>query len=222
MRLLKSGVLIRRIMLVVALVGLGLAILDLLNITSGITVKLTPILLAVIILFLIYTSQQQSRSHQIIRNVSRKLDKQLPRSESKSSKPNKKRQTNPQPEYRAIAWHGFTLRSHSEVKIAKALDYKGVIFLADPKIRLKTETHRQTREVDFLIQYQGKWGILEVDGPHHQRSTEADQWRDARLTEHGLLVVRFPADQCYRQPDVVVDTFLQKLAAFTPPSSPNS
>ncbi len=222
MRLLKSDVLIRRIMMVVALVGIGLAILDMLNITSGIAVKLTPILLALVILVLVYSSQQQSRSQQIIRNVSRKIDRQLPRFESKTSKPNKKRQANPKPEYRAIAWHGFTLRSHSEVKIAKSLDYKGILFLADPKIRLKTETHRQTREVDFLVQYQGKWGILEVDGPHHQQSTEADQWRDARLTEHGLLVVRFPADQCYRQPDIVVETFLQKLATYLPPSSASS
>ncbi|MBI1282645.1 MAG: DUF559 domain-containing protein [Anaerolineaceae bacterium] len=221
MRLLNSGVLIRRIMLVIALIGLFLGALDVLNITSGLAVKITPILLAFIILFLIFNSQQQSRSHQIIRNVSRKLDKQLPRSASKPSRPNKKHQPNPQPEYRSIAWHGFTLRSHSEVKIAKTLDYKGVLFLADPKVRLKTETHRQTREVDFLVQYQGKWGILEVDGPHHQQSTEADQWRDARLNEHGLLVMRFPADQCYRQPDAVVETFLQKLAAYVPPPLPN-
>ena len=205
-------------MMVIAIIAIVITSLDLLNIAPGIAAKLTPLLLALIILFLIYTSRQQTRSHQLIRNISRKLNNQSPRSTS-TPKPNKKRQANPQPEYRAIAWHGFTLRSHSEVKIAKALDYKGVLFLADPKIRLKTETHCQTREVDFLVQYQGKWGILEVDGPHHQQSTASDQWRDARLTEHGLLVVRFPADQCYRQPDVVVETFLQKLAAHTAASS---
>lgn len=222
MRLLKSGVFVRRFMLIVAVVGLVMAVFDLLNITSGLAVKFTPILLVLIILFLVFNSQQLSRSHQIIRNVSRKLDKQLPRSTSKPPKPNKKRQANPQPEYRSIAWHGFTLRSHSEVKIAKSLDNKGVLFLADPKVRIKTETHRQTREVDFLVQYEGKWGVLEVDGPHHQQATASDQWRDARLTEHGLLVVRFPADQCYRQPDIVVETFLQKLAAYVPPTIPNA
>ena len=210
--------LIRRTMLAVALISLIITAVDLLNILPGLAAKLTPLLLAFIILYQIYANQQQRRSHQILRSVSRKLTKQSPRSAA-APKPNKKRQQNPQPEYRSIAWHGLTLRSQSEVKIAKALDYKDVLFLADPKIRLNTETHRQTREVDFLVQYQGKWGILEVDGPHHQQSTESDQWRDARLTEHGLLVVRFPADQCYRQPDQVVATFLQKLAAFTPPTS---
>jgi very-short-patch-repair endonuclease len=211
-RLLKSGLLIRRLMLIVALISLMIAALDLLNILPGIAPKLTPVLLAFIILFQLYSSQQQRRSHQILRSVGRKLGKQSPRPTS-ASKPNKKRQPNPQPEYRSIAWHGLTLRSQSEVKIAKALDNKDVLFLADPKIRLNTESHRQTREVDFLVQYQGKWGILEVDGPHHQHSTEADQWRDARFTEHGLLVVRFLADQCYRQPDLVVETFLKKLAS---------
>lgn len=111
------------------------------------------------------------------------------------------------------------MRSHSEVKVAKALDRNGILFLADPKIRLDTENHRQTREVDFLIQHNGRWGILEVDGPHHQHSTEADQWRDARLSQHGLLVVRFPADLCYRQPEVVVESFLKQLAESPAPTS---
>ncbi|MBA3869450.1 MAG: DUF559 domain-containing protein [Anaerolineae bacterium] len=212
MRFLKSALLIRRLMLLVALIALILTALDLFNILPGVAVKLTPVLLAFIILYLLYTNRQQRRSHQVIRNISRKLNKQSPRSTA-APKPNKKRQPNAPPEYRSIAWHGLTLRSQSEVKIAKALDNKDVLFLADPKIRLNTESHRQTREVDFLVQYQGKWGILEVDGPHHQQSTESDQWRDARFTEHRLLVVRFPADQCYRQPDQVVATFLQKLAA---------
>jgi very-short-patch-repair endonuclease len=202
-------------MLLVALASLIIAALDLLNLLPGAATKLTPILLAFIMLFLVYNSRQQRRSHRLLLNMSRTSNKPSARS---APKPNKKRQPNRQPEYRSIAWHGLTLRSQSEVKIAKALDNKGVLFLADPKIRLNTETHRQTREVDFLIQHQGKWGILEVDGPHHQHSTEADQWRDARFTEQGLLVLRFPADQCYRQPDFVVETFLQKLSANESPS----
>ncbi len=208
MRLLKSGLFMRRLMLLIACLGILITVLDLLNILSGAAAKLTPLFLAFIVLFLLDDNRRLRRlRHELTTNTP------TPNTlTAKPSKPNKKRQANPQPEYRSIAWHGLTLRSQSEVKIAKALDYKDVLFLADPKLRLNTESHRQTREVDFLIQYQGKWGILEVDGPHHQHSIEADQWRDARLTEHGLLVVRFPADQCYRQPDLVVETFLQKLA----------
>lgn len=214
MRLLKWGWWIRRTMVIVAVIAVLITAFDLLNITPGLAARSTPLLLAFIILLLLYFAYQQQRAHRLIRTLTRNQIKQTPRSKAK---PNKKRQSNPQPEYRSIAWHGLTLRSHSEVKIAKALDHKGVMFLADPKIRLDTESHRQTREVDFLIQYQGKWGILEVDGPHHQHSTEADQWRDARFAERGLLVLRFPADQCYRQPDTVVETFLESLAIYTPP-----
>jgi very-short-patch-repair endonuclease len=113
--------------------------------------------------------------------------------------------------YREIAWHGLTLRSQSEVKIAKALDLKGVLFIAGAKIRLKTERGRQTREVDFVIGHEGKWGILEVDGPHHADSTEADAWRDARFAEHGLPVQRFPSILCYQEPAQVVESFLADL-----------
>jgi very-short-patch-repair endonuclease len=113
--------------------------------------------------------------------------------------------------YREIAWHGLTLRSQSEVKIAKALDLKGVLFIAGAKIRLKTERGRQTREVDFVIGHEGKWGILEVDGPHHADSTEADAWRDARFAEHGLPVQRFPSMLCYQEPAQVVESFLADL-----------
>ena len=91
MRLPKSASLIRRFMLIVTLVSLLLAALDLFNILPGIAAKLTPILLAFIILFLLYTNQQQRRSHQILRNVSRKPGKQSPQSKS-APKPNKKRQ----------------------------------------------------------------------------------------------------------------------------------
>ncbi len=198
----------RRIMFVVAAAAVLMTTLDLLNILPDAAAKLTPLLLAAIILFMLGDSRQLRRLRALLRNDTAQPTKAT----AKPAKPNKKRQSNPQPEYRSIAWHGLTMRSHSEVKIAKALDNKGVLFLADPKIRLNTENHRQTREVDFLIQHNGRWGILEVDGPHHQHSTEADQWRDARFSQHGLLVVRFPADLCYRQPEVVVESFLKQLA----------
>lgn len=199
----------------VAAAAVLLSALDLLNIVPDAAAKLTPLLLAAIILFLLGDSRQLHRFRVLLRSNTA----QPAKSTVKAPKPNKKRQANPQPEYRSIAWHGLTMRSHSEVKVAKALDRNGILFLADPKIRLDTENHRQTREVDFLIQHNGRWGILEVDGPHHQHSTEADQWRDARLSQHGLLVVRFPADLCYRQPEVVVESFLKQLAESPAPTS---
>lgn len=124
------------------------------------------------------------------------------------------------PKYREIKWHGLILRSNSEVKIAKELDLQGILFIAGAKIRLNTESRRQTREVDFLIHHNGQWGILEVDGPHHQHSVEADGWRDKRFEEHGIRVMRFSADRCYSEPRIVIAEFLAELA--TPPESPDS
>lgn len=137
----------------------------------------------------------------------------------KSTKRDSKKAEEP-PKYREIKWHGLILRSNSELKIAKELDLQGLLFIAGPKIRLNTENHRQTREADFLIHHNGQWGILEVDGPHHQHSVEADAWRDKRFESHGIRVIRFSADRCFTEPRVVVVEFLAALA--TPPQSPDS
>lgn len=208
-------------MQIVAALALVVAVLDLLNILPGAGAKITPALLGAVILYLLYDGDQLNRVKVMVRGVSRKLPPPMPDS---SKKRTPKSQPNSKPEYRAIAWHGLTLRSQSEVKIAKALDNRGILFLAGARIRLKTETHRQTREVDFLIHHRGKWGILEVDGPHHEHSVRADEWRDARFQEQGISVSRFPADQCYRQPDAVIEMFLKQLsekpAISTPPPAP--
>lgn len=114
---------------------------------------------------------------------------------------------------RQIRWHGLVLRSNSELKIAKELERRGALFMTGARIRLKTESGLQTREVDFLAFYAGRWGILEVDGPHHVHSQAADAWRDARFREHGILVVRYPSAECYQNPRGVVDAFLSGLEA---------
>lgn len=197
----------------VAVLALVATLLDLLNLLPGIDAKIMPLLLAAVILYLLYDSDQLKRLKVMMRGVDRKLLRLQPGDEKKR---NPKNQPNPKPEYRAIAWNGLTLRSQSEVKIAKVLDQRGILFLAGARIRLKTENHRQTREVDFLIHHQGKWGILEVDGPHHQHSTQADEWRDARFGEEGISVSRFPADLCYRQPSEMVEAFLKQLSESLP------
>lgn len=65
-------------------------------------------------------------------------------------------------------WNNLRFRSQSEVKIAQALDRAGVLFIPNCKARLGLAGNRQNREADFLMCYDGKWGILEVDGePFH-------------------------------------------------------
>lgn len=112
--------------------------------------------------------------------------------------------------YREIRWKGMIFRSHSEVKIAKALDHAGLFFVGPGKVRFSAGRERQTRELDFLICHQGRWGFLEVDGPFH--SAEYDAQRDQWAREHGVrLIARFEARRCYEEPQVVIREFLQLL-----------
>jgi hypothetical protein len=113
--------------------------------------------------------------------------------------------------YREIHWKGLIFRSHSEVRIAKALDHAGLFFVGPGKVRFSAGRERQTRELDFLIcDQQGRWGFLEVDGPFH--SAEYDAQRDQWAREHGVrLIARFEARRCYDEPQAVIREFLQML-----------
>ena len=111
-------------------------------------------------------------------------------------------------------WNGFYFRSKTEIKIAEALDRVGVLFYPNCKARLNTSVGREGKETDFLVFYQGKCGILEVDGePWHPPSRVVhDHERDRLFKVHGIRVVEhYDATRCSRQPDEVVREFLEIL-----------
>ena len=111
-------------------------------------------------------------------------------------------------------WQGFYFRSQPEIQIAGALDQAGVLFYPNCKARLSTSVGRGAKETDFLVFYQGKWGILEVDGePWHPPSRVVhDHERDRLFKVHGIRVVEhYDANRCSRQPDEVVAEFLKIL-----------
>jgi hypothetical protein len=112
-----------------------------------------------------------------------------------------------------IQWKNLSFSSVSEVKIAQALDRVGVLFFPNCRGRLTTTQGRQNRECDFLVCYEGIWGILEVDGaPYHPSSRAAeDHKRDGFFLDHGVWVHRFDANECFNYPDDVVQRFLQRL-----------
>lgn len=113
-----------------------------------------------------------------------------------------------------LNWNNLGFRSASEIKIAQALDKAGVLFLPNCKARLGSGGNRQNREPDFLICYNGKWGILEVDGePFHQASRAvADHERDRLFKIHGITVAEhYDANKCFNKPDEVVNEFLRIL-----------
>ncbi len=114
---------------------------------------------------------------------------------------------------RKVQWQSLSFSSVSEVKIAQALDLIGVLFFPNCRGRLSTTEGRRNRECDFLICYEGIWGILEVDGePYHPASRAAeDHKRDGFFLDHGVWVHRFDANECFQYPDGVVRRFLERL-----------
>lgn len=113
--------------------------------------------------------------------------------------------------YRAIEWKGMIFRSESEVKIAKALDHRGIFFIPPARVRLNaSKDSRMTRELDFVICYERRWGVLEVDGPFHVAAADAE--RDQLLRAHGIASIqRFPSLRCFQEPSAVIDEFLRGL-----------
>ena len=82
------------------------------------------------------------------------------------------------------------------------------------KARLGAVGARQNREADFMVCFEGRWGILEVDGePFHPPSrTAQDHERDRLFRTHGILIVEhFDARECYNDPNRVVGRFLEIL-----------
>ena len=111
------------------------------------------------------------------------------------------------------SWNGLNFRSQTEVKIAQALDARGVLFFPLPAARVSVGESRRTMEPDFVICSRGRWGVLEVDGlPFHRDTAAADHQRDRWLKEYGVRVVeRFDGDHCFQNPDLVVQRFLDLL-----------
>jgi uncharacterized protein YjbI with pentapeptide repeats len=110
-------------------------------------------------------------------------------------------------------WENLRFRSKTEIKIAEALDRTGVLFVPNSLARLNTSKGRENKEADFLICYNGKWGVLEVDGPFHtaERRVE-EQERERIFKKNGIKVVeRFDAERCYINPDEVVQEFLNMI-----------
>ncbi len=112
-------------------------------------------------------------------------------------------------------WNNLRFRSASEVRISAALDKTGALFFPNCRCRLTTpDGERKNVEPDFLVLYQGKWGILEVDGePFHPPSrTVHDHERDRLFNNYRILVTQhFDADECFENAEGVVRKFLDIL-----------
>ncbi|GAB1541677.1 hypothetical protein NUACC21_43490 [Scytonema sp. NUACC21] len=123
----------------------------------------------------------------------------------------------------AYEWGGMYFRSQAEIKIAGELDKREVLFFANTRGRVGRQGSPVSDasgwltgrvEVDFLVFYNRKCMILEVDGQHHQESvqTTRDYLRDRVLLREGIPTVRFEAKDCFAKPADVVTEFLNIFA----------
>lgn len=109
-------------------------------------------------------------------------------------------------------WMGLNFRSKGEEYIAKELEKKGVLFFPNCVCRLGRPQNRFRREPDFLVCYQGKWGILEVDDPHFHSQAAKDHERDRLFKTYGIRIIEhFDYEDCLREPGSVVQKFLSIL-----------
>lgn len=114
-----------------------------------------------------------------------------------------------QPQVFPKDWHGLCLRSPAEEAIAVALQKKGVLFFVNAGCRLRNQSKQYvTKEVDFLVFYQGKVRILEVDGITFHQDPSADYKRDRLFDREGIRTSRFSAQECFDNPNAVVEEFL--------------
>jgi hypothetical protein len=104
--------------------------------------------------------------------------------------------------------------SKAEIKIAMELEARKVLFFP-LAVGVKAETGvpwKDHREADFLICYNGVWGMLEVAW-HPPERYEKDAEKALWFKKAGILCVEHrTAEACYNDPAQVVEDFLDILA----------
>jgi very-short-patch-repair endonuclease len=119
-----------------------------------------------------------------------------------------------------LLWNGLTFRSQTEIKIAKVLYSKNIIFFANANgfmglngLPITNHDNKliEKAEIDFLVIHNQKCMILEVDGVLHNETLQRnwDCKRDRVFLRQGIPTVRFSADQCLKSTSAVIDEFLQ-------------
>ena len=113
-----------------------------------------------------------------------------------------------------LPYNEMKFGSKAEISIAQELEDRKVLFFPLPlAVRHNTGVqYLDHREPDFLICYDGAWGILEVSN-HAAIRYEQDQTKDAWFKDAGILCVEHrTADRCRNKPKEVVEEFLTILA----------
>lgn len=120
----------------------------------------------------------------------------------------------PIPDREIFYWEMLRFRAPYEISIAKALNEYDVIFFPNCMARIGASkpAEKQFIEPDFLVCYEGKWGILEVDGETFHTNAARDHDRDRLFRTRSIPVIeRFTAKECKSDPTFVVKKFLDIL-----------
>jgi hypothetical protein len=111
-----------------------------------------------------------------------------------------------------LKYNEMKFGSATEIRVAQELEKRKILFFPLPlAVRADTGKNFQDhREPDFLICYEGVWGILEV--AFHQGRYEQDKQKDEWFKKSGILCVEhYTAEECYGKTTSVVDRFLSIL-----------
>jgi hypothetical protein len=106
-----------------------------------------------------------------------------------------------------IEWKGLTFRSWSEVRLARAFEDRGLLYIANARARVGINPRRETRELDALVNVDGMWVGIEVDGEpfHPPARSAAEHERDRLFLFSGVVhVFRYDARRVYERPEEVV------------------
>lgn len=204
----------------IAGISMGMSIIDVMGIAPGWAARLTPFFVGSLLLYVVLERERVDSVKFIVRRLDRGVERlraQLRRTDSRRDSAEAVSARSASREYRSIPWKGMVFRSNTEVKIAKALDHAGIFYIPPTKARMNYGKERTSRELDFVIFHEGRWGVLEVDGPFHHAGADAE--RDQILRSNGIMLIsRFSSDECYNDPAGVVARFLARLAETATPT----
>jgi very-short-patch-repair endonuclease len=111
-------------------------------------------------------------------------------------------------------WRAMRFRSQAEIKVAQALESRGLLY--SPNCLIRLGNYHKSLEVDFLVCCPTRWGyrtvILEVDGYWHLQEKRAKEHERERMFERsGMRVHRFEASLCELDPHAVVSELIDLI-----------
>lgn len=112
--------------------------------------------------------------------------------------------------------YGLNFRDPSEVRVFEAFERAQRRLAEEATLLIAPNAvvfvAGKTREVDLLVTYRGRAGVVEVDGDAHRRGNRyaADQSRDGFLRDAGVLLVERVAAEDTEDP-AGIDRFVQRF-----------